>query len=50
MHGLWGATRDIWQQNGIRGLFQGHGATILRIFPYAAIKFMAYEQYRGVST
>ncbi|RKP23852.1 mitochondrial carrier domain-containing protein [Syncephalis pseudoplumigaleata] len=48
MRGLWGATRDIWQHNGVRGLFQGHAATLLRIFPYAAIKFMAYEQYRGL--
>ncbi|KAI9595309.1 mitochondrial carrier domain-containing protein [Syncephalis fuscata] len=47
MRGLWGATRDIWQHNGVRGLFQGHAATLLRIFPYAAIKFMAYEQYHG---
>jgi len=26
------------------GLFQGHSATLLRIFPYAAVKFMAYDQ------
>jgi hypothetical protein len=49
MRGLWGATRDIWRTNGPRGLFQGHAATLLRIFPYAAIKFMAYEQYHGAS-
>jgi solute carrier family 25 protein 16 len=33
---------------GTRGLFRGHSATILRIFPYAAIKFLAYEQIRAV--
>ena len=32
----------------MRGLFQGHSATLLRIFPYAAIKFLAYEQIRAV--
>ena len=40
--------RDINQQDGLRGLFRGHSATLLRIFPYAAIKFLAYEQIRSV--
>jgi len=42
------AMRDINQQDGLRGLFRGHSATLLRIFPYAAIKFLAYEQIRSV--
>ena len=42
------AIRDINRQDGMRGLFQGHSATLLRIFPYAAIKFLAYEQIRSV--
>lgn len=40
--------RDINRQDGMRGLFQGHSATLLRIFPYAAIKFLVYEQIRAV--
>lgn len=40
--------RDIHQQNGVRGLFRGHSATLLRIFPYAGLKFLAYEQFRHV--
>lgn len=28
-------------------MFRGHSATLLRIFPYAAIKFLAYEQIRA---
>ncbi|KAL9576030.1 MAG: hypothetical protein Q9212_007449, partial [Teloschistes hypoglaucus] len=40
--------RDINRQDGIRGLFRGHSATLLRIFPYAASKFVAYEQYRAI--
>lgn len=39
--------RDINQQSGLRGLFRGHSATLLRIFPYAAIKFLTYEQIRA---
>lgn len=42
------AMRDINKQDGVRGLFRGHSATLLRIFPYAAIKFLAYEQIRSV--
>lgn len=48
--GVFKAARDIHKSGGVRGLFQGNSATVLRIFPYAAIKFMAYEQYRSVST
>lgn len=39
---------DIYRQNGTRGLFRGHSATLLRIFPYAGIKFLAYEQIRAI--
>ena len=40
--------RDINRQDGMRGLFRGHSATLLRIFPYAGIKFLAYEQIRSI--
>ncbi|KAF9934703.1 hypothetical protein BGZ65_003627 [Modicella reniformis] len=46
--GVYKAGRDIQRTVGLRGLFQGNSATVLRIFPYAAIKFMAYEQYRSL--
>ncbi|KAJ4296501.1 coenzyme A transporter [Kalmusia sp. IMI 367209] len=46
--GLHYALRDIYTSNGLRGLFKGHSATLLRIFPYAGIKFLAYEQIRAV--
>ncbi|KAI4266271.1 MAG: hypothetical protein L6R38_008843, partial [Xanthoria sp. 2 TBL-2021] len=42
------AMRDINRQSGLRGLFRGHSATLLRIFPYASIKFLAYEQFRAI--
>lgn len=41
------ALRDINKAEGLRGLFRGHSATLLRIFPYAGIKFLAYEQFRN---
>ncbi len=46
--GVFRAAREIKDQYGLRGLFQGHLATLIRIFPYAAIKFMAFEQYKNV--
>jgi solute carrier family 25 protein 16 len=36
----------IWKTSGIYGLYQGHSVTLLRVFPYAAIKFVAYDQIR----
>lgn len=41
------AIRDIYASAGVAGLFKGHSATLLRIFPYAGIKFLAYEQIRA---
>ncbi|GAA6005370.1 hypothetical protein JCM11491_002676 [Sporobolomyces phaffii] len=45
--GVFRASRDIYAETGIRGLLQGHSATLIRIFPYAAIKFMAYERFHS---
>ncbi|CEQ42936.1 SPOSA6832_04811 [Sporobolomyces salmonicolor] len=46
--GVFRASRDIYAETGFRGLLQGHSATLLRIFPYAAIKFMAYEGFHSI--
>lgn len=45
--GMLAAINDIKRFEGSRGLYKGHSATLLRIFPYAAIKFLAYEQIRA---
>jgi solute carrier family 25 protein 16 len=42
------AMRDIYRSDGGRGLYRGHSATLLRIFPYGGIKFLAYEQVRAL--
>lgn len=39
---------EIYRQEGVVGLFRGHSATVLRVFPYAGIKFLAYEQIRSI--
>lgn len=36
----------IWKKEGILGYYKGNGAMVVRIFPYAAIQFMSYEQYK----
>ncbi|KAI8638849.1 mitochondrial carrier domain-containing protein [Parasitella parasitica] len=46
--GAFRAGRDIYKNAGWMGLFQGHSVTLIRVFPYAAIKFVAYEQYRAI--
>lgn len=46
--GFYRAIKEIKRSQGLLGLFQGHSATILRIFPYAAIKFVAYEEIRAI--
>lgn len=47
--GAYRAGLEIYRQSGVLGLFQGHSATLLRIFPYAAIKYMFYDQIHLVS-
>lgn len=38
--------KAIYRKEGLRGYFKGNGAMMVRIFPYAAIQFMSYEQYK----
>ena len=30
--------------------FKGNGALMLRVFPYGAVQFVSYEQYKKVNT
>ncbi|KAI5830719.1 mitochondrial carrier [Schizophyllum commune Tattone D] len=46
--GAFKAGTQIYKENGARGLLQGHSATLIRVFPYAAIKFMAYDHIRNL--
>ncbi|KAI0312722.1 mitochondrial carrier domain-containing protein [Amylostereum chailletii] len=42
--GAYRAGSRIYSETGMRGLLQGHSATLFRVFPYAAVKFIAYDQ------
>ncbi|MCO5561586.1 hypothetical protein L7F22_015206 [Adiantum nelumboides] len=36
----------IYQKEGVLGFYRGNGASVIRMVPYAALHFTAYEQYR----
>lgn len=36
------------KKEGYLGLYKGNGAMMIRIFPYGAIQFMAFDQYKKV--
>jgi solute carrier family 25 (mitochondrial carrier protein), member 16 len=44
--GFFNALEGIRKVDGMKGLFRGHSVTLLRVFPYAGIKFAVYEQVR----
>ncbi|KAM6583396.1 hypothetical protein CsatB_010398 [Cannabis sativa] len=44
--GLFGSFKKIAKTEGVLGFYRGNGASVARIVPYAALHYMAYEQYR----
>lgn len=44
--GLLGSFNKIAKTEGILGFYRGNGASVARIVPYAALHYMAYEEYR----
>ncbi|PNT66205.1 mitochondrial carrier protein CoAc2 isoform X3 [Brachypodium distachyon] len=44
--GLVGSSRTIYRTEGPLGFYRGNGASVARIVPYAALHYMAYEEYR----
>ncbi|MQM08410.1 hypothetical protein Taro_041266 [Colocasia esculenta] len=43
--GVFQSLKKVKKHDGISGFYKGNGASVLRIVPYAALHFMAYEQY-----
>ncbi|EGW03714.1 Graves disease carrier protein-like [Cricetulus griseus] len=48
--GVLSALRAVPQKEGYLGLYKGNGAMMIRIFPYGAIQFMAFEHYKTFIT
>ncbi|GER25162.1 mitochondrial substrate carrier family protein [Striga asiatica] len=44
--GLLGSFSKIAKTEGVLGFYRGNGASVARIVPYAALHYMAYEEYR----
>lgn len=44
--GVFKAIGATYKRNGFVELYRGHMATLARVFPYAAINFMVYEQMK----
>lgn len=44
--GLHGSFTKIAKSEGLQGFYRGNGASVARIVPYAALHYMAYEEYR----
>ncbi len=38
----------IWREEGIIGYFKGNGTNVVRIVPYVAVQFAAYEEFKKV--
>ncbi len=48
--GIGASLAKIGREEGLRGYFKGNGTNVVRIFPYAAVQFAAYEEFKKVST
>lgn len=46
--GVLATFRAVPQKEGFLGLYKGNGAMMVRIFPYGAIQFMAFDKYKKV--
>ena len=46
--GVLSSLRGVAVKEGFLGLYKGNWAQMIRIFPYAAVQFLAYEQYKKV--
>lgn len=46
--GILSSLHTIWKEDGIRGYFKGNGTNVVRIMPYLAVQFAAYEEYKKV--
>lgn len=46
--GVFATLKAVPKKEGVLGLYKGNGAMMVRIFPYGAIQFMAFDNYKKV--
>lgn len=46
--GILSSLVSIGQMEGVRGYFKGNGTNVVRIIPYVAVQFAAYEEFKKV--
>lgn len=46
--GVVATLRAVPKKEGYLGLYKGNGAMMVRIFPYGAIQFMAFDKYKKI--
>ncbi|CAO3588864.1 unnamed protein product [Absidia cylindrospora] len=46
--GIWPTLRKMWQEEGVIGMMRGNGTNVIRIIPYSASQFAAYEYFKGL--
>ncbi|RKP35915.1 mitochondrial carrier domain-containing protein [Dimargaris cristalligena] len=44
--GVWPTLVKIWREEGALGYMRGNGTNVIRIVPYSAVQFAAYEQLK----
>lgn len=47
-HGVWSTLSRMWNEEGWRGFMRGNGTNVIRMIPYSASQFAAYEQCKSV--
>lgn len=45
---MFSTLKAVPKKEGFLGLYKGNGAMMVRIFPYGAIQFMAFDNYKKV--
>lgn len=48
-YGVWRGLLAVVKFEGFRGLYKGNGAMMVRVYPYAAVQFLSYEQYKKLT-
>ncbi|KAJ9076936.1 hypothetical protein DSO57_1021519 [Entomophthora muscae] len=47
-NGVWGTLSKIWREEGVVGYLRGNGTNVIRIVPYSAVQFAAYEHFKNI--